>query len=151
MRPIILILLLSSTALAHPMGNFSINHHSTITVQGDAISIRYILDFAEIPTYQMFPQGTEAVPTLAEEWSRHLQLGFNGGATVIRLLNVRTTTSAGAGGLPTLKVIMDLSAPWNGQAGVLQYKDDNFPERIGWKEIVIQSNGEFKFPNGNAF
>ena len=47
---------LSSEATAHPMGNFSINHHSTVHVSQGSINVETILDFAEIPTFQMFPE-----------------------------------------------------------------------------------------------
>ena len=40
------------SALAHPMGNFSINHYAGIHVERDGVELRYIVDFAEIPTYQ---------------------------------------------------------------------------------------------------
>ena len=42
----------SAVCFAHPMGNFSINHYSGIHIDRDAIEVRYIIDIAEIPTYQ---------------------------------------------------------------------------------------------------
>ena len=46
-------LLLSATpSVAHPMGNFSINHYAKITVDATSVQVLYLLDFAEIPTYQ---------------------------------------------------------------------------------------------------
>lgn len=38
-------------ALAHPMGNFSINHYSKIEVEENIIRLRYIIDMAEIPSF----------------------------------------------------------------------------------------------------
>ena len=38
------------------MGNFSINHYSKLALNGTGIHIEYILDFAEIPTFQLFPE-----------------------------------------------------------------------------------------------
>src|SRR5437764_13601426 len=46
------VLMLSATAFARPMGNFSGNHDSRIWASSDGIRLRYLLDFAEIPTYQ---------------------------------------------------------------------------------------------------
>ena len=53
-RFLALILLFGATRQlwAHPMGNFSVNHYSRITVDNDGIQIRYFIDLAEIPTYQ---------------------------------------------------------------------------------------------------
>src|SRR5580658_1947845 len=46
-------LLLGATpSVAHPMGNFSINHYAKITVDTTSVQVLYLLDFAEIPTYQ---------------------------------------------------------------------------------------------------
>src|SRR5271154_5324575 len=37
---------------AHPMGNFSISHYAAIRVEPGEIEVRYLIDMAEIPTYQ---------------------------------------------------------------------------------------------------
>src|SRR4051812_8103618 len=39
-------------ASAHPMGNFSINQYSALTVGNGRVELRYIVDMAEIPTFQ---------------------------------------------------------------------------------------------------
>jgi len=39
-------------ATAHPLGNFSISHYSAIHIGKDAVELRYIIDMAEIPTFQ---------------------------------------------------------------------------------------------------
>jgi hypothetical protein len=39
-------------ARAHPLGNFSVNHISTVSVSDDHVDVRYVLDQAEIPTVQ---------------------------------------------------------------------------------------------------
>jgi ABC-type nickel/cobalt efflux system permease component RcnA len=39
-------------AAAHPLGNFSISQYAGIRVERDAIQLRYVLDMAEIPTFQ---------------------------------------------------------------------------------------------------
>ena len=42
----------SANALAHPLGNFTINRFSRIEVSGPRIYVVYVLDMAEIPTFQ---------------------------------------------------------------------------------------------------
>ena len=44
-------------AVAHPMGNFSVNHYSKITLQSSGVTIQYFIDLAEIPAYQEMQQG----------------------------------------------------------------------------------------------
>src|SRR5438093_2109681 len=39
-------------AAAHPLGNFSINHYAALEIAPPVVSVRYIIDLAEIPTFQ---------------------------------------------------------------------------------------------------
>ncbi|MEW5988635.1 MAG: EF-hand domain-containing protein, partial [Chloroflexota bacterium] len=39
-------------AAAHPLGNFSVNRYSRLELTPDQINLLYILDMAEIPTFQ---------------------------------------------------------------------------------------------------
>ena len=39
-------------ALAHPLGNFTVNRYSRIEIGAGRIYLRYVLDMAEIPTFQ---------------------------------------------------------------------------------------------------
>ena len=39
-------------AAAHPLGNFTINRYARLEFAEDAVAITYVLDFAEIPTFQ---------------------------------------------------------------------------------------------------
>ena len=43
---------LPAAAHAHPLGNFSVNHLTQVTVSADRVDVRYVLDEAEIPTFQ---------------------------------------------------------------------------------------------------
>ena len=45
-------LALAATAGAHPLGNFTINHLSRVTVSADRVDVGYVIDQAEIPTFQ---------------------------------------------------------------------------------------------------
>src|SRR4030095_1100949 len=54
-------LLAAGNAVAHPLGNFSINQYSAIRIGKTEIELRYIVDMAEIPTFQEIQQ-TGLVP-----------------------------------------------------------------------------------------
>ena len=45
-------LALPATASAHPLGNFTVNRFSRIEVAGPRVYVLYVLDLAEIPTFQ---------------------------------------------------------------------------------------------------
>ena len=47
------LLAVPAPASAHPLGNFTINRYAGIEVAGSDIYVRYALDVAEIPTYQL--------------------------------------------------------------------------------------------------
>ena len=45
---------------AHPLGNFSISHYTAIRLDSDAVVLRYLIERAEIPTFQEI-QDTQIV------------------------------------------------------------------------------------------
>src|SRR6201990_2015506 len=133
-------LLLGPRSLAHPMGNFSVNHYSKISLERDGIKISYIIDLAEIPTYQELQQGNvtadvadSAVPRFIEqrgaELGRGLDLLVAGQRLPLRLMSSQVIFPPGAGGLPTMKMCFVYRAayPSERKSGSLQYADDNFP------------------------
>src|SRR5215469_12301600 len=102
-------------AFAHPMGNFSINHESKITLHRQFIELRYFLDLAEIPTYQELQSS--GIPARAEDeaaqryatrqgevFARELLLEIDGQPLSLKLLSSDIIFPAGAGGLPTMKL-----------------------------------------------
>src|SRR5271163_1515293 len=104
-----------SAGNAHPMGNFSISHYSAIFVDNGYIEINYIVDVAEIPTYQEM-QASHILakrddPLLAGYLSRKaasfadgLQVEVNGLPVRLELASQDAIFPAGAGGLPTMKL-----------------------------------------------
>src|ERR1035438_8965345 len=66
---------LIGSAIAHPLGNFTINHYARITVGADRATIRYVIDMAEISTLQELQKldgATDGAPSAAE-LDRHLR------------------------------------------------------------------------------
>ncbi|MGH7757121.1 MAG: nickel transporter, partial [Vulcanimicrobiaceae bacterium] len=55
---IVLSALLAAPAFAHPLGNFTINHLSELAVRPDRVTVRYVLDLAEIPTYAVMREAS---------------------------------------------------------------------------------------------
>jgi nickel/cobalt exporter len=151
-------LLLGPRSLAHPMGNFSVNHYSKISLESDGIKISYIIDLAEIPTYQELQQGnvtadvadpavTRFIGQRGAELGRGLSLRVDGKRLPLRLMSSQVIFPPGAGGLPTMKMGFVYSAayPPDRKGGSLQYADDNFPGHAGWKEIVAVASPAASF------
>jgi ABC-type nickel/cobalt efflux system permease component RcnA len=112
---IVLCLLHGQRSFAHPMGNFSVNHYSKISVEREGIKVSYIIDLAEIPTYQELQQGnvtanvgdpavTRFVELRGAELGRGLSLLIDGKRLPLRLVSSQVIFPAGAGGLPTMKM-----------------------------------------------
>ncbi len=158
-------LLTTPAGFAHPMGNFSVNHYSKISLKSSGINVEYIIDLAEIPTYQELQQGKIAAqpgdpgmnpgmnPGVAlflaargEELRRGLTLTVNGKPLVLRLMSKEVIFPPGAGGLPTMKMGFVYRADYPPEADQknsnLQYTDRNFPGHTGWKEIVVAAPAE---------
>jgi nickel/cobalt exporter len=130
---------------AHPLGNFTINHYSRIEPAGNAIQLHYVLDMAEIPTFQdkskIDPNPDAYGDAKANELSRNLHLTLDGKPTALQVLTRALSFPEGQGGLPTLRLEVIYTAELPGNTGSpveLSYRDDNDVDRIGWREIVVR-------------
>jgi nickel/cobalt exporter len=141
-------LAVAAPAAAHPLGNFTVNSASGITVGPGRVWIDYVLDLAEIPTFQELASIdadgngdlSEAERSAwAEERAADLLSGLSldvGAAAV----SLRPEASAmdllpGQGGLHVLR----LEATFTGEipdSGWAEYTDRNDPGRIGWREVT---------------
>ena len=145
------LLLSGNIGNAHPLGNFSISQYSALRVGQDSITLRYIIDMAEIPTFQeiqdagIIPNGDDpntqaylAKKILALRDGLSLEIG--GRRLPLHADSKEIIFPAGAGGLPTLKIGVSykarLPASANGLKFSLNYRDGNFAGRAGWKEII---------------
>lgn len=131
------------------MGNFSINHFTSISVRSGAVRLLYIIDMAEIPTFQELgnlnaSHSTALTPAQRETYlaekarqlSRGLRLQLDGQTLALQLRASGLLFPPGAGGLPTERIYLVLGAALPGRHGRLHFDDLNFPGRAGWKEIV---------------
>ena len=128
----------AAPASAHPLGNFSVNHLSRVSISADRVDVRYILDQAEIPTVQ--ERGltrAEVLRRKLDEVARGLVLTVDGRRADLRAAGrPRLSFPAGAGGLPTTRLELALGAAVQSPRHVGLH-DGTFPGRIGWKAIVI--------------
>ncbi len=136
---VVALALLPSAASAHPLGNFSVNHLSQVSVSSDRVDVRYILDEAEIPTFQQ--RGT-ADATLLErkqaEVERRLALTVDGRRVALEPAgNATISHPEGQGGLRTTRVELPLTARVD-EPRKVELRDGTFPGRIGWKAVVVE-------------
>jgi nickel/cobalt transporter (NicO) family protein len=127
--------LLPPAASAHPLGNFSVNRYSGIEVSGNRVYVHYVLDLAEIPTFQ--ERNRVRRPGFARDLRRGLKLTLDGRPAPLRLLDSKTVQSPGAGGLRTLRFAAVYETPARGTR--LTYRDTNYASRLGWREVVVRA------------
>jgi ABC-type nickel/cobalt efflux system permease component RcnA len=130
------VLMAAPAAMAHPLGNFSINHLSTVKVSDDRVDVRYVLDEAEIPTTEQRDLSrTEIIGRKRAELRRNLTLTVDGRRVALRPLEPRLSFPPGQAGLETLRFVQPLRAEVR-DAGRVTLSDETFADRVGWKAIV---------------
>jgi ABC-type nickel/cobalt efflux system permease component RcnA len=150
---------------AHPMGNFSISHYAGLHIQADSIDLRYVIDMAEIPTFQEMQQsgliarqdqpGLQAyLKAKACELAKGLLVTVNGRALTLEAVSQDAIFPPGAGNLSTMKLGFVYRAALSGSTtgGVyeLAYRDTNYAGRAGWKEIVTSIGPAIHLADGAA-
>jgi ABC-type nickel/cobalt efflux system permease component RcnA len=134
-----------ASAAAHPLGNFTINRYSRIEPSGNRIYVLYVLDMAEIPTFQaastVRAEGESRYSaSLARSIARGLELVVGGRQVPLRPLRRVLAFPPGQAGLHTtrLETLLESGPLPSSRSLALRYRDRNFANRIGWKEIVVE-------------
>ena len=137
-----------AVAQAHPLGNFTVNRYSLVQIDKGSVRVTFVLDEAEIPTFQEL--GGQPTAATARAWAEahvptfanKLHLTVNG--TDVPLVpdtgHVTATLRVGQGGLHCLRVTVPLSARISGDGPfTAMFSDDTFGNRVGWKEVVMRA------------
>ena len=123
-----------AAASAHPLGNFTINRFSRVEVSGPRVYVRYVLDLAEIPTFQAGHIDRQAYATRI---ARNAKLELDGQPATLVPLRTALAHPLGAGGLHTTRFEVILRGPLLDGSTQVTYHDGNYSDRIGWMEIVL--------------
>ena len=140
-------LALPAVAAAHPLGNFTTNHYSRVVASGDRVYVLYVLDLAEIPTFQEKPTAAKLLPRIA----RGISVRLDGDAVPLRPVGHALAFPHGVAGLRTTRFesVYETRALAGG-VHRLQYRDATFPGRIGWKEVVVQQDSGARVSDASA-
>jgi nickel/cobalt exporter len=123
-----------AAATAHPLGNFTSNRFSRVEVAAHRVYVLYVLDLAEIPTYQA---GRIDARAYARRIAAGARLQLDGGRATLTPVATALAHPRGAGGLHTTRLEVLLRGPRLSTTTGLAYEDTNYAGRIGWKEIVV--------------
>jgi nickel/cobalt transporter (NicO) family protein len=143
-------LLATGGVSAHPLGNFTINHLAEIRAAAGRLRVHYVLDFAEIPTFQIMHTAGAWTAQSRRDWQNEeaarvaagLSIESNGVPLQLQAERTGSRTRPGAGGLPTLYWTGDFAAALRPGVTVTVRDEVYAQRRIGWKDIVLPGLSE---------
>ena len=146
----------ATQALAHPLGNFTVNVYGGLIVQPSAIVVDYVVDMAEIPAFRerrvidtnlddrVDEQESLAYrDTTCESLANGVGVRLDGADVPLTSTGVHSLAfPQGTGGLSTLRLECRLmGAVAIGADAEVAYVDRNFPDTIGWREVTAVGDG----------
>jgi nickel/cobalt transporter (NicO) family protein len=151
-------LLAPTFVAAHPLGNFTINTYADVRIEPERVLLDVVVDQAEVPTYTARADfdldgdgeiSDEEIETGRVDACRAGAGSFEltAGGQPLELVNMEAGLSfpPGVSGLSTMRLTCAfearLAAPIGVAATEITYKDGSYPERVGWREIVVTGSG----------
>jgi ABC-type nickel/cobalt efflux system permease component RcnA len=145
----VIVLLSAGVASAHPLGNFTVNRFSGIEFTRDAVIVHYVVDMAEIPTYQELARldpshkeqpSSQRLQSYADSLGRRVETGVHmtadGREVPLSAAGPAASLRLGQGGLKIMRIEVTLRGSLPSPTATIHYTDNNFSDRIGWKEII---------------
>ncbi len=144
------------TVLAHPLGNFTINHYNGLDVGPGWVTLDHVIDMAELPTVEAQTamdtnrDGTATDDEAAAyakksclDVTSDLVLKVGGAPAVLAAVAVHISFAPGQAGLETTRLVCEFTATTASleTPGSIDFEDNSFALRQGWREIVIVANG----------
>ena len=133
---------------AHPLGNFTVNTYSGLTVGPNRVSVDFVLDMAEIPAFQArqtlgfagsAPVGEDGAQTFrsreCDQILGRVSLRADDHPVALRVVSTSLVFPPGQAGLTTLRLTCSLLGTID-RPTRLVYRSDNFTDRVGWREIT---------------
>jgi hypothetical protein len=168
---IVALLAAPSPAAGHPLGNFSIDHYSRLRVTRNTVTLRYILDLAEIPAagerHDIDANGDRVLSAAEQqeylarktmELVQRLSLHVNGRAVAwsiesrdLTLVPPADPTKAGSPSV--FRIVLEMRTSIGSSLAAensITYHDANYPQRTGWKEIIVTADGPVRVHRSSA-
>jgi ABC-type nickel/cobalt efflux system permease component RcnA len=150
-----IVVLTPALAAAHPLGNFTVNQYAGLRVSSARVDVDYIVDMAEIPTFQAHDQidrnrdgaidDREAAAyarSRCRAFASGLHVAVDGARVAVHPASSASTLPIGQAGLPTLRMQCAFQGPI-ADAGEhrLTFADTNLGDRVGWHEVTAIGDG----------
>jgi nickel/cobalt transporter (NicO) family protein len=151
------ILVLPAVVLAHPLGNFTINHYAGLRIEPDRVTLDLVIDQAEIPAFQARQKldtdedgevsdaelDAGRVPS-CDALADDLHLANDGSPMEPTLTAAGIELRPGVGGLSTLRQVCVFEAGLTKPVASgthVEFADTSYAGRLGWREIVVEGSG----------
>ncbi len=151
-------LLAPAVVAAHPLGNFTINHYAGIRIEPDRVLLDVVIDQAEIAAFQarqgfdtdgdgsVSDEEIEAGRVVAcDELGPDLTLTADETELALRTIEAGLSFPPGVGGLSTMRLVCgyeaSFAAPLDADPTRIAFTDNSYPNRLGWREIVVGGSG----------
>ncbi|MEV4561468.1 high frequency lysogenization protein HflD [Kitasatospora sp. NPDC049285] len=143
-------------ALAHPLGNFSVNHYLGLTVAAEGVDALAVTDLAEIPTLQAqdatdtdrdgtVDDGERAAHATrqCEDAAHRIRLTAGGDPAPWTVTAASFTYQDGAAGLRTSRLECRLHTDRHPAQDGTDFRVETGadPSRVGWNEITAAGDG----------
>ena len=135
-------------ASAHPLGNFTINTYDGIVVVPGEVRVNYVLDMAEIPTFQLGRSldtngdGTASPAELvafahvkSHDLLPSVHVARDGRPVPLAVRSATAILRPGQAGLHILRMEVVYAGPV-ARTGTLTLEDRTYADHIGWHEIT---------------
>ncbi len=144
MTPLVL-RIATAVIVAHPLGNFTVNHYAGLRVGPTATTVDVVVDRAEIPTYQAGADVRSATYASHECAAVRAasQLSVGGSAVSLTVTASAAEFPPGQAGLPTTRITCTLTATYprlRGPTSVV-WSATYDSSRIGWREVTAVGDG----------
>ena len=143
-----------SAAAGHAFGSFSISVFSQLTVAAEEVRVRWVVDMAELPAgviVDLIDTDGDGVASEVEQTAylavwipsvlENLDLRVDGADLSLELESHELSFPIGEGGAPYLRLVADLvaplPAPHAAEVHEATYRDANYTEYIGWREVAV--------------
>jgi ABC-type nickel/cobalt efflux system permease component RcnA len=113
--------------------------------------VRYVLDLAEIPTFQARQAGGIDPAEYARRLAAGAHLRVDGHRSRLVPIAHALAFPEGAGGLRTTRLEVILRGPRVAGTGRITYRDTNYAGRLGWREIVVGAHAKSRSDELRAY
>ncbi|MBK7597481.1 MAG: sulfite exporter TauE/SafE family protein [Acidobacteria bacterium] len=169
---LVVLIVLLIDAHAHPLGQFSINHFARIEIGSERVRVRYVIDLAEVPTFQasrladVDSSGSLSVGELndylekiAPGYVENLVLMAGGKRVTLDRTGTKEigllpgTSGSEAMGLAILRIVLNLEGrvDISSQPIHFTFEDKNESDRPGWRELVLSQGDGIAVFNSTIF